>query len=706
MADLPSEKALAEFIGEAQEIIESLERGLDHLEDVSRGGEADPDTLNGVFRAAHSLKGLSAMFGVERMASLAHALEDRLDAVRMGRRALDVESLRLLQAAPALFVRMIEEESARLPPATVEQAQQLAAGLRGQAAPSRSESADPIAELALEPEERSVLTEYEEHRLRANLERGAALYRARVAFPLERFDTDLEELKRSLKGVGEIVATLPSPVPVEPSAIGFDLLLGSPEPLGRVQAAAGGAVAVTAIARRGGPAAVPASAAAPVEVTTPGAGPSRGAGATPGTPAPTPPPAAPVPATAEGSLRSISQAVRVDIHKLDQLMNLVGELLLVKTSLLGIAQRLRNGEESTTLGLELHRESRALERKLNELQGGVLDVRMVPIGQIFDKLGRMVRKLARDSGKQLEFVVRGGEVELDKLIIEELSDSLMHIIRNALDHAIETPRARIEAGKPPSGRLTLSAAQKGNHAVVALSDDGVGIDEQRIRAVAVERGFLAAEAAALLSRREALNLIFLPGFSTAREVTALSGRGVGMDVVKTNIAAMSGIIDVYTQPGEGTRFEITLPVTLAIVRALIVGAAGRSYAVPLNSVLEIVPVDPGEVRTIEQREVVSLRGATLPLVRLARFFGHVGEPPPGPLFVVVVGLAHERLGLAVDGLVGQQDVVVKPLGRALEGVRGIAGATDLGSRRTILVLDVAAVIEEAVRKEALVEAAG
>jgi two-component system chemotaxis sensor kinase CheA len=281
----------------------------------------------------------------------------------------------------------------------------------------------------------------------------------------------------------------------------------------------------------------------------------------------------------------------------------------------------------------------------------------------------------------------------------------MHLIRNSLDHGIEPPEARRAAGKPPAGRLRLAAAQKGSRVVVAVEDDGAGMDERRIREVAVRRGLVSAEAAAELGRVEALNLIFLPGFSTAREVTALSGRGVGMDVVRNNIGNLSGIIDVHTERGRGTRFEITLPVTLAIVRALVVGVSGRTYAVPLNSVLEILEVRPADVRTIETREVVTLRGATVPLVRLGRHFG-LEPPAPGPLYVVVVGLAQRRLGIAVDALQGQSDVVVKPLGRALAGVRGIAGATDLGGRRTVLVLDVGAIIGEVLADERPAEATG
>jgi two-component system chemotaxis sensor kinase CheA len=762
MSDRPSQKALADFVSEAQETIEALDKSLARLDETRSGGDADVDTLNAVFRAAHSLKGLAAMFGVERMLALAHALEDRLDDLRMGRSSLDTATLGLLAAAPVVFGKIIAEEAARKAPVTAEQAGELAIRLRGGGArgppaadPTSSEqpltnshttseqAAPPSTgsctnEFALDGGVRSVLTEYEEHRLRANSQRGARLYRVRIAFDLASFDSSLEELRKRLKPIGEIISTLPSPEPVDPNAISFDVLLGSMEALDRARAAAGPTASVDEIPRsppgpagsgQGQPAPPAAHAppaarprtvpgvSVPLAPGEPGVPPLAGAQDPPAR-APGPPEVASAPTVnamprlaqaprpaggVDVSLRSVSQAVRVDIHKLDRLMNLVGELVLVKTSLLGIAERLRGGDESTTLGLELQRESRSLERKLNELQGGVLEVRMVPLEQVFDKLSRMVRKLARDLGKKVEFEVRGGDVELDKLIVEELSDPLMHLIRNALDHAIEAPDERVKEGKPPAGRVTLAALQKGSHVLVSVEDDGAGIDEKRLREAAVARGLCSLEATAQLSRRDALNLIFLPGFSTAPEVTEFSGRGVGLDVVKNNIAAMSGIIDLHTEVGRGTRFEITLPMTLAIIRALVVSVAGRAYAVPLNSVLEIVTAEPAEVRTIETREVISLRGSTLPILRLGSFFGFPVPPGGGPLFIVVVGLAQERLGIAVDALVGQQDIVVKPLGSALAGVRGIAGATDLGNRRTILVLDVGPIIEEVIHGEGLVE---
>ena len=684
-----SQKALAEFVSEAQETIDALGRDLMRID--GGGEETDPDLLNAVFRAAHSLKGLTSMFGVERMARLAHALEDLLDDVRLGRRRLDRAAMDLLLEVPEVFSRIIAEESEGRPPRTAGAAARLTDGLRARDVSRPAAAADPLDALALGPEVRAVLTEYEEHRLRSAAAKGISLLRVRVSFGLATFDQDLSALSARIKKIGEVVSTLPSADAREPQAIAFELLVASREPAEEVRRAAGAGVAVEPIARR--------------EEALPAAE----GGAVPAAPAPQPANLSPVPepqSEEAASLRSASQAVRVDIRKLDRLMLSVGELVLVKSSLLSIAERLKAEGGDPGIASELQRANRTLERRLADLQSGILEVRMVPLEQVFDKLARMVRKLAREVGKEVAFEVSGGEVELDKLIVEELSDPLMHLIRNAIDHAIESPEQRARRGKPRAGRVLLSASQKGNRVQIVVDDDGAGIDEDRVREVAVERGLATAAEVQELSRREALNLIFVPGFSTARQVTPLSGRGVGMDVVKNNIANLSGIIDLQSERGKGTRFEITLPVTLAIVRALVVQVAGRTYAVPLNSVLEILEVPAGDVRTLSTREVISVRGSTLPLVRLGRFFGLSGAPPPDPFFVVVVGLAQERLGLAVEGLVGQQDIVVKPLGAHLQAVRGIAGATDLGTRHTVLVLDVGTIIEDVASGEPLRDAAG
>ncbi len=688
-------RATAEFVSEAQEIVDSLSRGLLAL-DARKGSEADPDLINGVFRSAHSLKGVASMFGADRVASLAHAVEDLLDAVRLGRAPLEAPQMELLLESVDLFQNMVREisggEGEDGSDATDRAAKALARKIaRAQKGGSASSAADPLAAAGVDESTRKVLTEYEEHRLRENVRKGAILLKVRAEFDLADFDKRLAEVNGRLKPVGELISTLPAAAPSAPSRIGFDLLVGTRQPVEAVREALEGLpVAVERVGRPEPP--TPATRKPPAATARPPAPAAEGPVAVPSF-------------EPETTLRSASQTVRVDIGKLDNLMNIVGELLLVRTNVQRLADGLRTAVDGLavpdrtiqTRVAELGREGRVLERKLNELQTGILEVRMVPLVQVFDKLARLVRKVAREADKEVDFRVSGGDVELDKLIVEELSDPLMHLVRNAIDHGIERAEERIKKGKPRRGIVSVNAFQKGNHVVIDVADDGAGIDEERVRRVAVKKGLATADAVSNLSRRDLLNFIFMPGFSTAREVSELSGRGVGLDVVKTNIATLSGIIDVSSQTDAGTTMSITLPVTLAIIRALLVGVSGRTFAVPLNSVLEITEVPVTEVRTVSAREVIDLRGTTLPLVRLSRLFGFGETNGTSKLEVVVVGLAQQRLGMAVDDLTGQQDIVIKSLGGMLPPVPGIAGATDLGQRRTVLVLDVGAIIGEVLR---------
>jgi two-component system, chemotaxis family, sensor kinase CheA len=405
-----------------------------------------------------------------------------------------------------------------------------------------------------------------------------------------------------------------------------------------------------------------------------------------------------LPSEADGPLRSASRTVRVDIARLDAMMNAVGELRLIAANL----QRLADGATAPgvlslprAFGADLLKDQRQMARRLDALQSGLLEARMVPLAQVFERLQRLVRRVAREAGKELDLVTRGGEVELDKLIVEELSDPLMHLLRNAIDHGIETPGEREQLAKPRRGRLTLTARPSGAHVVIEVRDDGQGVNAARVREVAVERGLLAKEQALDVSARSLHRLLFTPGFTTARSISPLSGRGVGLDVVHTNLARLSGVIDVESVAGMGTCFRLTLPLTLAMVRGLIVRVSGRTYAIPLNAVVEILALGPEALQTHAGRESISVRGTTLPLIRLARLF-RLPEADLHRRNVVVVGLAQERLGLAVDELLGQADMVTKPLGERLSGVQGIAGVADLGNRRTVLVLDVAALIGEGV----------
>jgi two-component system chemotaxis sensor kinase CheA len=358
---------------------------------------------------------------------------------------------------------------------------------------------------------------------------------------------------------------------------------------------------------------------------------------------------------------------------------------------------------------------------------------MVPLGQVFERLARVVRQISRDADKQVNLVITGAETEVDKLIVEELSDPLMHMIRNAIDHGIETRAEREVVGKPAVGTIALNAFQKGNHVVIEIEDDGQGINADKLIDVAQRRGTLSADEARATSYRDALTLIFLPGVTTKAEVSDISGRGVGMDVVKTNISKLGGVIDVSSEPGIGTKMTVTLPITLAIISALIVRVGDRLFAIPLANVQEAVAFDEAAVRKIDGRDMITLRNSTLQLCYLARLFGLdeeeelsariagllVGSRSAGGLrggstggrrldgratlgmqglgkrkYIVVAAVGAKRLGLVVSNLIGQQDVVIKALGASLSTVRGFAGATELGDQRIALVIDTPSLIFE------------
>jgi two-component system chemotaxis sensor kinase CheA len=393
------------------------------------------------------------------------------------------------------------------------------------------------------------------------------------------------------------------------------------------------------------------------------------------------------------SLQSLGESVRVDIRKLDELMNLVGELAIQREALASLLSRLASDPASARSASELGRIHKDLDRRLRELQGAVLEVRMVPLRQVFDKVSRVVRRLRGELGKDVRFEVLGADTELDKLLVEALVDPLMHIVRNALDHAIEPPEERVAAGKPPQGLVRIEAVQRGNHVVVEVSDDGRGIDAAALRERAEELGLVQREQA--LGDRELVELAFVPGISTRREVTETSGRGVGMDVVRTNIGLFGGVVDLGSVPGRGTRVSLTLPITLAIIPSLVVEASGQRFAIPLSVVQETLLVDPSQIQRSEGRELLDLRGAALPLRRLAAELELRAAAADSKQFAVVLGLGDARLGLLVDRLEGQQDAVIKPIEGPAPVARGIAGAADLGGAQPVLVLDVSALLNQA-----------
>jgi two-component system chemotaxis sensor kinase CheA len=665
-------KAQREFVSECEEILERMRADLADLADPrERGAAADPALVNRLFRSAHTLKGLSGVFGFDALGELAHRAEDLLDGLRMGRVGPDSPALPLLDEAMAIFAGALGEpagaaETAELEASVRELAARIERACAG--APEAARDALPI-----DPAWLRALTEYEEHRLRENRRLGRRVLSVELAFDLQAFEEGLREASAGIGEVGELISTLPSPGDAAQPQIRFLLLVGSDLAAGELAARLElEEDAVRELAAGATPTRAEATASAPAGM--PGEG---------------------GPGEAE-SLRSQSETVRVDIRKLDELMNLVGELVLHRGAIAGIAQRLAQDPTTATLGFELHKVHRSLDRKLQDLQAGVLDVRMVPLRQAFERLSRVARRLRRDLDKDVRLEIRGADTELDKLIVEELVDPLVHLVRNAFDHAIESVEERGRAGKPEQGEIRIEASQRGHHVVIVVADDGRGIDPALVRARAEARGLVRASDA--LTRAETLALVFTPGFSTRDDVTETSGRGVGLDVVRANVTALGGAVELDSAPGRGTRVVLTLPITLAIVQALVVGVASQRFAIPLGAVLETLVVEPGDIQRSEGRELLSLRGEPLVLRRLAEVFGLGAAEPGARQFAVVVGLGESRAGLLVDRLEGQQDAVLKPLQGPLAVVQGIAGATELGDQHAVLVLDVAALVDEGLRQ--------
>src|SRR5438067_4318933 len=529
------DRARDEFTSEAEELLDTLSRDLVDFE--SQGKDVRPELVNKIFREVHSLKGLAGMLGFGEISELSHNLEDMLDRQRMGKIDITRNLIDLLYDAVDSLNRLIiaihDPSLGGLVDITTltRRIHQVVSAQPQQA------QGDAFRDLTLDEQTRKSLTEYEEHRLLENVRAGKHILSVEVTFDFADFDERLRVLTAALSDAGEVNSTLPPIHSSGRAGIAFRLLYGSLLNDAAVAALAPEAK-VTSLRKAVAPAIV-----GPADLSLP----TEGA------------------ADDDLSLRSMSQTVRVDIGKLDHVMNIVGELIIEKTQLESMT-RSQEVQQSRLLAHELTKISRNLDRKLNELQKSVIETRMVPVGQIYSKLARAVRKVARELNKQIELVLRGEDTELDKRMVEELTDPLMHIIRNALDHGIESAQERQAAGKPPAGQVTLMAYQQGNSVVLDVTDDGRGIDPQIIRRVALQRGLISYEEP--VDDQRAYELLFTPGFSTASAVSEISGRGVGLDVVKKNIQDLKGSIDVLSVIGRGTTFRIRLPITLAILQAL------------------------------------------------------------------------------------------------------------------------------------------
>ncbi len=640
-----------EFISEAEDLLNESREALLEIQE-SLPGKYDPDTLNALFRAVHTLKGLSGLYGHEGLNAFSHELENLLDDLRLGKIGLDIETVDFLfRSLDALeeTVRAIGEGTDLDAETHIDAIRKFRTGTGG-------DRKDDILKGKIDERITRVLSEYEEHRLRTNMEEGNVVYSLRKVFALNDFDQRLSEITSLIKEKGELISTLPTSEDIPDGSIGFELVFASEASPEELAAVLGEAPVV--LYREESSVTEPEKPEAP-------------------------------------SLRSSSSLVKVDISKLDKILNTIGKLNLTRSAIGRIEEEIIEAYGHSHLIFDMHRVIQGFERRLRELQEDVLEIRMVPIGQIFSRLGQVVRRTARQLGKEVDFQVFGEETEIDKYIAEEISDPLMHIIRNSLDHGIESPDERVKAGKEKRGRITLKAFPRGNHVIIEIEDDGKGIDLGVLREKGLRLGLIRREEK--VSDEDILGFIFRAGFSTKEDVSELSGRGVGMDVVKEKVSGLGGLIEVKTEPGKFTRFSITIPITLAIIRSLFVRTGGQTFAIPLTSISETLTVQEGSLQSVEGNIVINLRGEPLPAMSLSRLLDIPGGADDARN-VIVAGTGERRVGIMIDEILDSQDIVVKTLGEYFAPLRGFTGAAEVGRNEVVLVIDVEALVEEIVRR--------
>ena len=650
------QEILQDFLVESFELVEQLDADLVELENTPE----DLELLNGIFRVAHTVKGASSFLNFDVLTHLTHHMEDVLNKARHGELVITpdimdvvLESIDLMKS----LLNTIRDTSAD-------------AGIDVSACVARLDKVSggdgdvPVVE-ATAPAEEIVPVE------------EVAPVEEVVEAPVAEEEPDYDNMDAD-----EIEAEI-------------ERLLNERQAEDKAKRAAKIAAGES----------VPVAPPSPVEETeTPAPEPTPEPVAPP-PPPPPPPPAAPqeeapksdapkAAAPAKRAPAAVEQTIRVDVKRLDHLMNLIGELVLAKNRLIKINDDVEERYEGEEFLEELNQVVSIVSLVTTDLQIAVMKTRMLPIGKVFNKFPRMIRDLTRELNKKIELEISGEETELDKSIVEEIGDPLVHIIRNSCDHGVEMPDVRVAAGKPETGTIKLKAYNEGNAIVIQIDDDGKGLDVTMLKNKSLEKGIITEKESDSMSDKEAFALIFKPGFSTAAQVTNVSGRGVGMDVVKTNIEKLNGIIDIDSELGQGTSIKLKIPLTLAIIQALLVGVQEEYYAIPLASVLETVRISQDEIYTVESRSVMRLREEVLSLVHIGDIFEvdriiDAGEHA----YVVVLGLGAQKLGLIVDSLVGQEEIVIKSMGDYLKGIDGIAGATIRGDGGVTLIVDVVALMQ-------------
>ena len=690
------EEILQDFLVEAGEILELLSEQLVELE--SRPD--DMDLLNAIFRGFHTVKGGAGFLQLNELVECCHIAENVFDILRKGERRVTAELMDVVLQALDSVNEMFSQVRERTEPTPA--SPELLAALARLAEPESEEELagtvepEPVAEAAAGDDD---ITDNEFEQLLDAIGEQPAAEAPAASGGDEITDDEFEALLDQLHGKGKFTGPAEEAAPVvKPAAPAqaaggdditddeFEALLDQLHGKGKFTGPAEEAVA---------PVAAKPAAAAPA----PKAPPKKAEPAKPAAkPAAKPEPAKPAvaaPAPAAGGPAAASEAettVRVDTARLDEIMNMVGELVLVRNRLVRLG--LNSGDEAMAKAVS------NLDVVTADLQTSVMKTRMQPIKKVFGRFPRLVRDLARQLKKEINLELVGEETDLDKNLVEALADPLVHLVRNAVDHGIEMPEEREAVGKARSGRVVLSAEQEGDHILLSISDDGKGMDAEILRAKAVEKGLMDKDAADRLSETECFNLIFAPGFSTKTEISDVSGRGVGMDVVKTKISQLNGIIDVHSAKGQGSKIIIKVPLTLAIMPTLMVMLGNQAFAFPLVNVNEIFHLDLSRTNVVDGQEVVIVRDKALPLFYLKRWLvsGASFDEQQREGHVVILTVGSQRIGFVVDQLVGQEEVVIKPLGKMLQGTPGMSGATITGDGRIALILDVPSMLKRYARR--------
>ncbi|SFM17504.1 chemotaxis protein CheA [Marinobacter zhejiangensis] len=680
MAFDADEEILQDFLVEAGEILEKLSEQLVDLEQ----NPDDSDLLNAIFRGFHTVKGGAGFLQLEALVNCCHSAENVFDTLRNHKRRVDSELmdvvLQALDNVNAMFDQVRNREEPTPAPADLIAALDCFAEPEGEGAQSPADTSVGQGE-AVAGDEGGDITDEEFEQLLDALDGGAPTSESVSESASESgddiTDDEFEALLDELHGKGKFSGA--------PEA--------SPETSGgEVVAGASGQELISDDEFE----------ALLDDLHGKGSGPSSGEASPEPAHKPEPPQTQPEtrpePAKASPVGRAAGDAgtapapvaettVRVDTKRLDDIMNMVGELVLVRNRL----QRL--GAESDDE--QMQKAVSNLDVVTTDLQAAVMQTRMQPIKKVFGRFPRVVRDLARNLKKEINLVMHGEDTDLDKNLVEALADPLVHLVRNSVDHGIESPDAREAAGKPRVGQVTLSADQEGDHILLVIEDDGAGMDPEKLRQKAVEKGLYDQDAADRLTPTECYNLIFAAGFSTKEQISDVSGRGVGMDVVKTKIGQLNGMINVESELGKGSRIVIKVPLTLAIMPTLMIMLGDQSFALPLVNVVEIFHLDLSKTNVVDGRECIVVRDKVFPLFHIKRWLvkGAAGESTPQSAHVVIVAMGTKRVGFVVDQLVGQEEVVIKPLGRALQGTPGMAGATITGDGRIALIIDVPSLLQ-------------